>query len=161
MVAPVTKSEASEARYTAVPAISSDRDHPDTLDTEESLAGLYTAAQPARAEMLYREAAEGYRRTLGAAHGDTIWAVIGLAQFWVDEKKFAQAESVTAAAPLLRDGYEGLLRTAAVAEDQEQIGQAGDLVGKAYAQWGKQPAETAEWKQRVAADRVRLAALQP
>jgi hypothetical protein len=43
----------------------------------------------------------------------------------------------TTAASLLRSGYEGLLRTATVAEDQEQIGEAGDLVVKAYAQWGK------------------------
>jgi hypothetical protein len=34
-------------------------------------------------------------------------------------------------------------------------------VVKAYTQWGKQPAEAAEWKHRVATDRVRLAALQP
>jgi hypothetical protein len=47
------------------------------------------------------------------------------------------------------------------AQDQEQIKDVGDLVVKAYTQWGKQPAKTAEWKQRVAADRVRLAALQP
>jgi hypothetical protein len=34
-------------------------------------------------------------------------------------------------------------------QDREQISDAGDLVVKAYMQWGNQPAETAEWKQRL------------
>jgi hypothetical protein len=67
----------------------------------------------------------------------------------------------TTAAPLLRDGYEGLVHNASVAQDREDVADAGDLVVKAYAQWGKQPAETTEWKQRIAADRVSLATLKP
>jgi len=90
-----------------------------------------------------------YRRTLGAQHGDTILAVIDLRQFWITEKKFAQAEALlhqelkglgdaevadsmvrfrmmtmlgytaaaqqrwAAAAPLLKNGYEGMLGTPA------------------------------------------------
>jgi tetratricopeptide (TPR) repeat protein len=83
-------------------------DHPDTPATEESLAELYAPTQPARAETLYRQAADGYRRTLGAAHGGTISAVIGLAQFWVEQKKFAQAESLLQQElGALRDGDTG------------------------------------------------------
>jgi hypothetical protein len=62
-------------------------EHPDTLDTVESLAELYAPTEPARAEVLYKQAADGYRRTLGARHGNAILAVINLAQFWIDEKK--------------------------------------------------------------------------
>jgi hypothetical protein len=65
------------------------------------------------------------------------------------------------AEPLLRDGYEGLVRNASVAQDQEDVADAGELVIQAYTQWGKQPAATAEWKQRVAADHIRLATLKP
>jgi hypothetical protein len=65
------------------------------------------------------------------------------------------------AEPLLRDGYEGLVRNASVAQDQEDVADAGELVIQAYTQWGKQPAATAEWKQRVAGDRIRLATLKP
>jgi hypothetical protein len=63
--------------------------------------------------------------------------------------------------PLLRDGYDGRLRTETAAEDQQAVTDAGALVVKAYAQWGNQPAQTAEWKQRVSADRVRVAKPQP
>jgi hypothetical protein len=173
-------------------------EHPDTLDTVESLAELYAPTEPARAEVLYKQAADGYRRTLGARHGNAILAVINLAQFWIDEKKFAQAELLlrqeldalgggetgddpmyryrlmtllgyasaglqrwSTAEPLLRDGYEGLVRNASVAQDQEDVADAGELVIQAYTQWGKQPAATAEWKQRVAGDRIRLATLKP
>jgi tetratricopeptide (TPR) repeat protein len=173
-------------------------EHPDTLDTVESLAELYSSTQPERAEVLYKQAADGYRRTLGPRHGNTILAVINLAQFWIDEKKFAQAESLlrqeldalgagetghdpmyryrlmtllgyataaqqrrSTAEPLLKDVYEGLVRNASVAQDQEDVADAGELVIQAYTQWGKQPAATAEWKQRVAADRIRLATLKP
>jgi hypothetical protein len=71
------------------------------------------------------------------------------------QQRWSTAES------LLRDGYEGMIRNASVAQDQEDIADAGDLVIQAYTQWGKQPAATAEWKQRVVADRIRLATLKP
>jgi hypothetical protein len=166
-------------------------DHPDTLDTVESLAQLYASTEPARAEVLYKQAADGYRRKLGPRHGNAILAVIDLAQFWIEQKKFAQAEALlrqeldalgagetgddpmyryrmmtllgyaiagqqrwSTAEPLLRNGYEGLVRNASVAQDQEDIADAGELVIQAYTQWGKQPAATALWKERVAADVV-------
>ena len=61
--------------------------------------------------------------------------------------------------PLLVEGYNGLLRTARVVEDRDVAADAGKQLLDAYERWSKEPVKTGAWKKRVAADRMRLAAL--
>jgi tetratricopeptide (TPR) repeat protein/predicted Ser/Thr protein kinase len=71
------------------------KDHPDTLSTMSTLAGLYISnGKPSQGEPLAVHAAEARRRTLGADHPDTLASLFTLADLYRMQNKSAKAEPI-------------------------------------------------------------------
>jgi tetratricopeptide (TPR) repeat protein/predicted Ser/Thr protein kinase len=126
-------------------------DHPDTLRSINDLASVYCSqGKFAESETLGREAAE-----IGRKKRPDDWqrfrAESLLGASLAGQKKYSEAE------PLLLEGYQGMAARKDRIEvaDWYLLDRALDWIVQFYADWGK-PEKTAEWQQRILAQKSAL-----
>jgi tetratricopeptide (TPR) repeat protein len=70
-------------------------EHPDTLYAAVRLASAYEAqGSLARAESLWETTLEGYRHAVGDENPDTVEVKEGLGEFWMKQRRYAEAEPI-------------------------------------------------------------------